>query len=237
MLIRMTMCAISLGGNLGDVPATFAEAIRQLEASPIISGVRMSRLYRTAPMGAQAGDVFWNAAAVFDRHHSLDVFPLLQRIEKSCGRKRGVHWGPRTLDLDWLLSGEESFSTGSVIVPHPAMWHRRFVLDPLVELIPDAIHPVFQRSIRELRERLLQRPLPIGWAAPASFLPLRASAGAAQATIDVADEAWHTAAIVFAGRDVRCELPQVIRLPDDEPAARQLIIDVLTAALDEPAPD
>jgi 2-amino-4-hydroxy-6-hydroxymethyldihydropteridine diphosphokinase len=104
----MVRCAISLGGNLGNVPDTFAEAVRLLTSSPGITELRTSRLYLTAPMGAVAGDAFYNAACVFETTLSpLDVLDLLQQIEDHCGRVRTVHWGPRTLDLDLILYGED----------------------------------------------------------------------------------------------------------------------------------
>lgn len=235
MLVCMTMCAISLGGNLGDVPATFAAAIRQLTASPIISDVRLSRLYRTVPMGANAGETFWNAAAVFETSAApLEILDQLQQLEQACGRVRTLHWGPRTLDLDLMLYGDLVIDSPRLTVPHPAMWHRRFVLDPLVELVPDAIHPIFHRAVVELKQRLQQRPLLVGWVVPTGFSSLRELVGTAHPTKAVAPDALHTAAILFAGQDVHIPFPQVIRLSDDQSEAQQQVTHILTAALDEP---
>ncbi len=246
----MTLCAISLGGNVGDVPATMAAAVQLLTSSGDISDLRMSRLYRTAPVGAVAGDVFHNAAAVFETTLSpLDLLELLQQIEDRCGRIRTVHWGSRTLDLDLLLYGDEILgddilqsppmaSAGTLlrsvaneshlIVPHPALWYRRFVLDPLVELIPDVVHPVFHQTIRQLRDRLLPRPLPVCFLVAQTFLSVRTDR-------NVCATDPSTAAIIFSESYREPSWPHVIHLPDDETAAAvQMVTDVLTAALDGP---
>ncbi len=237
----MVQCAISLGGNLGDVPARFSHALGLLDASGAVSDVRRSRGYRTAPMGFAAGEAFHNAAAVFETKLApLDVLDLLQDIEQRCGRVRTVHWGPRTLDLDLLLYAEQFLETPRLTVPHPGLWYRRFVLDPLVELIPDAVHPVFAATIRELHARLLERPLPVGWVVssrPTDWLS--GKVGLEDSTPPTGrwrTKDFDTTAIVFATQNVEIDLPQVIRLPDDPAAASQLVDDVLTAALDEPIP-
>lgn len=234
---RMALCAISLGGNIGDVPGTFSEAVHDLNESGFVSDFRMSRLYRTAPMGAQAGDAFYNAAAVFESTGCADqlLTDVLQKIERTCGRVRNVRWGPRTLDLDLLLYGEEWFASGRLVVPHPAMWYRRFVLDPLVELIPDTVHPVFRMSIRQLRERLLVRPLPVLALGPsAQSIPRNQQVDTLHWLSQMPSSAAD-AAIVFAGPEVGVHRPHFVQLPENTSDAAQLTFDVLTAALDEPA--
>jgi 2-amino-4-hydroxy-6-hydroxymethyldihydropteridine diphosphokinase len=229
----MIRCTISLGGNVGDVPATFDRAQRALSGHPGIANLAASRRFRTTPMGPRAGAEFLNAAATFET--SLDAEPLLdllQLIERDCGRVCATRWGPRTLDLDLLLYGEEIIDTPRLRVPHPALWHRRFVLDPLCELIPGAIHSQFGLTIRQLRERLLPRPLPVcflptvAWAAPSKNDVAMKMVGTAHPT---------EAAIVFAALEDEAPWPQVVRLPEEKSAAIQLATDVLTAALDEPA--
>jgi 2-amino-4-hydroxy-6-hydroxymethyldihydropteridine diphosphokinase len=232
----MALCAISLGGNVGDVPKTFADARRLLESSGRVAGLKQSRLYRSRPMGCEAGGEFHNAAAVFETTLTPpNVLELLQDVERRCGRVRTVRWGPRTLDLDLLLYGDEVIDSPRLIVPHPALWHRRFVLDPLTELIPDVVHPAFQQTIRELRERLRSRPLPVGWAASPSFLSLIEGLQTAYPQVNwITTDETTSAAIVFAGPGIGIPLPQMIDLPKDEMESRQFIMDVLTAALDEP---
>lgn len=232
------LCAVSLGGNVGDVSATFVEALRRLSASPDFRSVRMSRYYRSTPMGASAGDPFLNAACVFE----TDILPeqvldQLQKIENLCGRERSVHWGPRTLDLDLVLYGDQIWDSPRLTVPHSAMWHRRFVLDPLAELIPTAVHPVLQLSMRDLQLRLQARPLLVGWSVPTRLLPLPQKEVAAEPTIrwfapDI--DSLKLATIIFTGPQTDLIFPNIIQLPSDPNAARQMVTDVLTAALDEP---
>lgn len=240
----MTRCALSMGGNLGDVSATMRRARHLIAAMRAVTNVRVSRLYRTTPMGASAGGPFLNAAVVLDTSLSpLELLDRLQEIERECGRVRTIRWGPRTLDLDLIFYGEdvvqvedEGTNAFRLIVPHPAMWHRRFVLDPLVELIPDAVHPVFGLTLTLLRARLLPRPLPVCWLGPQGVVPFDAGVDFSSAMLSEVE--WlppEEAAIVFATADAMTGFPHVVRVPEEPEGARQRVKDVLTAALDEPA--
>lgn len=159
----MTTCLISLGGNLGDVAATIDRALRRLHQPPEVSVGLRSSLFHTKPVGADAGADFVNAAAVLET--SLTAHELLDRLlatETELDRVRTIHWGPRTLDLDLLFFGEAIIDDRPKLrVPHPACWYRRFVLDPLVEIAPQFIHPEKQVTVTELRRRLMERPLPV----------------------------------------------------------------------------
>lgn len=154
----MSRCFVGLGGNLGSVAATFAQACELLnQAACPVAGI--SRIYRTAPVGDHAGDEFLNAVAAIDTDRTPEAtLDLLQEIEARLGRTREIHWGPRTIDLDLLFYENVVLATRRLTVPHPAAWYRRFVLDPMCDLAPDLVHPVRQLTIRELRERLLNRP-------------------------------------------------------------------------------
>lgn len=160
----MVQAAVAIGGNLGEVPTTIEAACAELARHAEISEFRCSGLFRSAPMGAVAGETFWNAACVFET--SLDPHALLaelQRVENLSGRTREVRWGPRTLDLDLILYGDETVESETLTVPHPHFWYRAFVLEPLAELIPDAVPPGFALTIRELAGRLRQRPFRLGF--------------------------------------------------------------------------
>ncbi len=154
-----TRCLIGLGGNVGPVDNTFVAALEMLdhEGCRVIS---RSQCHRSAPMGTHAGGTFTNAAACIITDLSpLRLLDRMQEIEHTNGRVRTVHWGPRPLDLDLLFYGQESVHSERLRVPHPDLWYRRFVLDPLVEIAPDWKHPKKAYTINQLRGRLDQRPL------------------------------------------------------------------------------
>lgn len=158
----MTLALVALGGNVGDVPQTFRRAAEMLAADASSENVRLSPLYQSAPMGADAGARFFNAALALET--SLEPEALLDRlqeVERELGRVRSIHWGPRTLDLDLIAFGDHVVSTTRLSVPHPHCWYRRFVLDPLCDIAADVRHPQFQLSFGQLRERLRTRPLRI----------------------------------------------------------------------------
>lgn len=156
----MTTCLIGLGGNLGNVPQTIVQALQLLSQSPGVRVERWSSLYQTAPVGAAAGTEFTNAAAQLETTLSAgELLSSLLAVEDELGRERSIEWGPRTLDLDLLFFGDNVIDDPPVLhVPHSGCWYRRFVLDPLFELVPDFVHPEKQQTIAELRARLLARP-------------------------------------------------------------------------------
>ena len=159
----MTQCLLALGGNLGDVAATFAAALDLLQARAEIEIVAVSRCFVTEPVGADAGDTYLNAAATLDT--SLDPADLLETTkstEAELGRQ-GDHatWAPRTVDLDLVTCGDLVLQSDRLRVPHPGCWYRRFVLDPLCRIAGSTRHPPTGLSFDELRNRLLVRPLPV----------------------------------------------------------------------------
>lgn len=149
----------ALGGNIGGQPELFDAALRWLE----LRGLTLracSGLMRTAPVGSAAGGEFLNAAALLEGDlEPLQVLRLFQQAENGSGRERIVRWGPRTLDLDLLLADHHVLNTAELILPHPAMWYRDFVLRPATEIAGELVHPLFGCSVRRLFERLQERPL------------------------------------------------------------------------------
>lgn len=190
----MPDCYIALGGNQGNVRETFDRALQRLDAHPQITVKQTSQWLETTPVGSQTEDVFLNGAARLEVELSPQaLLNELQTVETELGRVRHVRWGARTLDLDLLLYDQLILAEDELLIPHPACWYRRFVLDPLVEIAPEVIHPVKQISIRELQQRLLRRPFVFSIAGLAS--------GAATALInelqprfpDVVFSCWETA--------------------------------------------
>ena len=136
----MVRAAIGLGSNLGDRARHIADAVAALAETGSL--VRVSSLYETAPVGGPRQGRYLNSVVVLDT--KLSPERLLQRcleIERNQGRERREQWGPRTLDLDVLLYGDLTVSGESLTIPHPRMTQRRFVLEPLLEVWPDAPLP------------------------------------------------------------------------------------------------
>ena len=155
-----TTCWISFGGNVGDVRATFDAALALLSLHSQIGLCRRSGIYGTAPMGAQAGSPFLNSVCELTTQLSAcDLLKILQSVETQLGRVRTICWGPRTLDLDLLSYGTSIVDEPLLVLPHPALTYRRFVLDPLVEVDPHWSHPACNTTAAQMLDRLHHRPL------------------------------------------------------------------------------
>lgn len=155
----MPDCYIALGGNQGNVRETFSQALDRLNRHPKISLIKTSQWIETAPVGSQTEATFLNGAAQLSVTLSPEaLLQELQTVETEMGRIREVRWSARTLDLDLLLYDQLVFDSKGLIIPHPAFWYRRFVLDPLTEIAPEVVHPLKKITINELQQRLFKRP-------------------------------------------------------------------------------
>ncbi len=143
---------IGLGANLGHPRIQVEQALEQLQDLPNSDVTAVSSLYRTAPVGPADQPDFINAVARLDTAlEPLELLAALQQIERSHGRIRnGQRWGPRTLDLDILLVGEQVLSLPQLRVPHPQMHARAFVLGPLAEIAPPGLEIPGQGRLDEL---------------------------------------------------------------------------------------
>lgn len=142
---------IALGSNLGDRLSYLRRALNGLQREDGIAVVALSRVYETKPMGLTHQPDFYNMVIqVKTRLVPADLLSVCMQIEKENGRLRTLRWGPRTLDLDILLYGSEVIEEPNLIIPHPRMHDRAFVLLPLCDLAPERIHPVLGRPFREL---------------------------------------------------------------------------------------
>jgi 2-amino-4-hydroxy-6-hydroxymethyldihydropteridine diphosphokinase len=145
----MTLAYVGLGANLGDREATIRAA---LEALPGL--VAVSSLRETEPVGKTDQPRFLNAAAALETGLSArELLDVLLAVERGLGRERRERWGPRTIDLDLLLYGEERVEEPGLTVPHPHLHERRFALEPLAELDPELVVPGRGR-VKELLAKL-----------------------------------------------------------------------------------
>jgi len=145
------MATVGLGSNLGDREAFLSGALKMLAGEAGNRLIRVSSLYETEPFGKSDQDWFLNCVVQVET--DLDMWPFfrsLQEVELRFGKERKERWGPRTLDLDLLFFDEVVFADHELVVPHPGIAQRRFVLEPLSEIVPELIHPSLGTTIRQL---------------------------------------------------------------------------------------
>ncbi len=158
----MPTIALALGSNI-DAERNLRAAAEMLRAR--WPGIRFSSIYRTAAMGMEEQDDFLNAVAVLDANDSVtEIREACRTIEHALKKDIAFRWGPRTIDLDLLLSGNDVLpdrtawnravageTVDGTVVPHPRLHMRRFVLDPLTEILPGGHHPVLRKTWEALR--------------------------------------------------------------------------------------
>ena len=141
---------ISIGSNIGDRLDHLQGAIRALHLHDEISVLSVSSIYETAPVGYTDQADFLNLATGIETELSAhELLAVCQEIEQELGRVRDVRWGPRTVDLDILLYNNESIETEDLVIPHPRMHERAFVLIPLLEVTPVIGHPATGKLFSE----------------------------------------------------------------------------------------
>ncbi len=142
---------VGVGSNLGDRWAKLAFAARALRGEPRVSLLRASRVWDAAPLGPPQPR-YLNAVLELEVLGTAPaLLRVLERIERAGGRRRSpVRWSARTLDLDVLLFGDEVIRTPRLVVPHPGLVSRRFVLAPLAELCPERVVPGTARTVAQL---------------------------------------------------------------------------------------
>jgi 2-amino-4-hydroxy-6-hydroxymethyldihydropteridine diphosphokinase len=144
---------LSLGSNVGDRAANLNTAIDRLRALGDV--VAVSSCYETEPVEFTAQAWFLNCAVTLDTDKTpKQLLAGILDIEQRLGRRRTPRKGPRIIDIDILLFGHSIVDDPGLTIPHPAQHERRFVLEPLAEIAPDARHPVLKQTIQELHDAL-----------------------------------------------------------------------------------
>lgn len=147
----MTTAYISFGSNMGDKVESLRQAVELLNEHPSIEVTKVSSIYDTDPVGYEDQDVFMNIVVEVETTLLAEyLLTACQDIEQQLKRVRIIRWGPRTMDLDIILYGQQIIETERLIVPHPRMHERAFVLVPLAEIAPNVIQPNANASITEL---------------------------------------------------------------------------------------
>ncbi len=140
---------LSLGSNVGDRSAQLREACDRLRETGEV--VRISSYYETEPIEFTAQPWFLNCVVELRTENApVELMRTLLKIERAMGRERNQAKGPRNIDLDLLLYDDETVTTAELTLPHPALHARRFVLVPLAEIAPGALHPILKKTAWQL---------------------------------------------------------------------------------------
>lgn len=153
----MSVAYIGIGSNVGERKENCHRALTLLKQKGI-KITKMSSFHETEPWGFKDQPSFLNMAIEVETElGARDLLKTLQQIEKKLGREKNFKWGPRTIDLDILLFDNMTVQENDLMIPHPLMHKREFVLRPLCEIIPALRHPVFKVSVQELLEQLRRK--------------------------------------------------------------------------------
>jgi len=145
----LSLVYIALGSNLGDRSANLAKAREMLGND--IRVLKCSSIYQTAPWGYSEQDDFYNQVLECETELSpMRLLRRLKRVERGMGRKKTFRNGPRVIDLDILFYHNLILETRRLVIPHPGIHERAFVLVPLAEICPGLVHPVFGKNMAEL---------------------------------------------------------------------------------------
>ncbi|WP_457625171.1 2-amino-4-hydroxy-6-hydroxymethyldihydropteridine diphosphokinase [Persephonella sp.] len=149
---------IALGSNVGDRERFIRKAVKELSA--FIKDIKTAPIYVSKAVGFENQPDFYNTVvAGYTDVEPYELFKMVKDIEKNLGRKKRFRWGPREIDIDILFYGNLIIDTEELIIPHPRLHERDFVLKPLSDISPDHIHPVLKKTVKELLLNLNNRTI------------------------------------------------------------------------------
>jgi 2-amino-4-hydroxy-6-hydroxymethyldihydropteridine diphosphokinase len=147
----MKTAYIGIGSNVGDSQRNCHEAIERIGASDGCRVISASAFYLTEPVGNKNQEWYVNGVvSISTAMRARDLLNALLQVEANMGRVRTVKWGPRIIDLDILLFGQDIIDEIDLKIPHPMMHLRKFVMAPVAEIAPEIIHPVLGKTMTEL---------------------------------------------------------------------------------------
>lgn len=150
----MAIVHIGIGSNIGDRRDNCMKAIKNIENHDI-NIKKISSPYETKPWGIKDQPDFINMTVEAETSLSPEeLLKVLKDIEKEMGREDSVRWGPRLIDLDILFYDDRVIDIENLRIPHPLLYKRDFVLLPLSEIAPDKIHPLFKKTVKQLKEEM-----------------------------------------------------------------------------------
>lgn len=151
---------IACGSNMGEKEDYIKNAMEQLAGDAKCRLLRSADLIVTKPYGGVEQDDFVNGAFLIETlYEPEELLAFLNRLEAEAGRERLIHWGPRTLDLDIIFYEDEVIQTEKLTVPHIDMHNRDFVLRPLVQIVPQWVHPIYKKTTAELLAMLSEKTI------------------------------------------------------------------------------
>ena len=156
----MPKILIGLGANLQHPDKIIVDAVQRLGSLPDVKVSDLSQVYQTTPVGGPPGqNIFLNAAILIESaYEASELLTVLQQLETALGRTRDIRWGPRVIDLDLLLYDNVVNNSTKLILPHPRMTFRRFVLHPSCDIVPDMVHPTTGLALEKLLNHLNEAP-------------------------------------------------------------------------------
>lgn len=157
-VFRKRHCAyIAFGSNQGDSTSLIEQALELIRRDERCHVKKVSKTIKSTPYGGVEQDDFYNGVMEVETYYEpFMLLEKLQEIENQLGRKREIHWGPRTMDLDIIFYDQAVIDGCNLVIPHPDMQNRDFVLRPLMEIAPYLRHPVFNKTVSELFEKLME---------------------------------------------------------------------------------